>query len=75
MCKAYLVPGTHEVRLHVDAEGKQAECPVSKTHDGIALIVAPIDHDIRRDILNTPGLLQIIRSMMPGAACLKISES
>lgn len=75
MCKVYLVVGSHEVRCHVDAGGKQAECPIIKQRDGIGLIVAPIDHDIRKDILNTPGLLQVVRSYMPGVSCLKISES
>ncbi len=75
MCKVYLVVGTHDVRIHVDVEGKQAECPVLRERDGVGLIVAPIDHAIRKDILNTPGLLQVVRSYLPGVSCLKISES
>ncbi len=75
MCKVYLFPGTHEVRIHVDTRGKQAECPVIKQADGSGLIIAPSDREIRNDICQTPGLLQVVRSLMPGVTWFKISAS
>ena len=73
MCKVYRAG--EDVRVHVDVEGKQCECPVILERGGIALIVAPIDHAIRKDIIETPGLLQVVRSLLPGASRLKLSES
>lgn len=76
MAKVYLVPGTHEIRIHVDAGGKQCECPVLYVPVGsVGLIVAPIDHEIRKDLLEMPGLLQILRTYDQRISCLKLSES
>lgn len=73
MCKVYQSLG--RLIIHVEVAGKDCECPVTLRHDGIGLIDAPIDHAIRRDLLEMPGLLQIVRSYEPRIKNLKISES
>ena len=75
MVKAWLVPGTHAVCIHVDVQGKQAECPVTYERNGIGLVVAPIDFAIRKQLLEFPGLLQMVRAYDERISCLKLSES
>lgn len=48
MVTAYLVVGTHLVRVHCDVNGRQCECPVLES-GGVGLILAPLDWEIQRD--------------------------
>jgi hypothetical protein len=74
MCKVYRVGD--DVRVHVDVDGKQCECPVKLVREhGIGLIIAPIDHATRRELLNFPGLAQMIRSFDHRMTSIKLSES
>ncbi len=75
MCKVYYAPGVSEIRIHVDIDGHQCECPVVYQRCGIGLVVAPIDHAIRKHLLEFPGLLQVVRAHDERISCLKLSES
>lgn len=75
MSKVWLMPGTHMLCIHVDTGGKQCECPVSCDESGVGLIIAPNDYAIRKDILETPGLLQVVRSFNERITCLKLIKN
>jgi hypothetical protein len=69
------MPESHQICIHVDVGGHQAECPVTRELGGIGLVVAPCDHAIRKMLLTFPGLLQMVRAHDPRISCLKMSES
>lgn len=75
MCKVHLVPGTHLIQIRVTIGEKTCDCPVTRDHNGVGIIQAPIDHDIRKQLLEMPGLIQMVRAMDPRIMNLKISES
>lgn len=48
MLSVYEVGREHHIRVHVDANGTQCECPVLVT-DGVGLILAPQVFEIQRE--------------------------
>lgn len=72
MCKVYRVSGSEAVRIHVDAGGMQCECPVVN-YGGVAMVLAPQQWQIQQAIRNQPGLLQVVRALMPNVHTLKLS--
>lgn len=65
----------NSVQIHASVNGVTADCPVVN-YGGVGVVLVgmePMFWPIRRELLQFPGLLQMVRAYDPKIVCLKLS--
>lgn len=74
MVRVFLVPGTHVVKVRVEANGHGCDCAVL-ANQGVALIFSPPINEIRRELRdNGQTILRDVHRLIPQVKSLSMCD-